>query len=55
MEVILVSTPGGCAKLALRNTFEKSKKIKDFTIVSSGRLRSVQKTNVVTGIYATEI
>ena len=55
MEVILVSTPGDCVKIALRNTFEKSKGVWDFTIVSSGRLKCVQKKSVVTGIYATEI
>jgi hypothetical protein len=49
-----VSTPGDCAKIALWNTFEKSRKVKDFTIATSERLKSVQKTSVVIGVYATE-
>jgi hypothetical protein len=54
MEVILVSTPGDCAKIALWNTFERSRKARDITIATSGRLKSVQGTSVVIGIYATE-
>ena len=55
MEVILLSTPGDCAKLAHQNTFETSKRARDFTIASSGRLKSAQETNVVTGICVTKI
>jgi hypothetical protein len=49
-----VSTPEGCVKIALQNTFEISKKTRDFTIATSGRLKSVQETIVVIGIYATK-
>ena len=50
-----MSTPEDCVKIALWNTFERSRKTKAFTIVTSERLKSVQETTVVTGIYATEI
>jgi hypothetical protein len=49
-----VSTPGDCVKIALRNTFERSRKTRDFTIATSGRLKSVQETIVIIGIYATK-
>ena len=49
-----MSTPGDCVKIALRNTFERSKKTRDFTIVTSGRLKSVREATVVIGIYATK-
>jgi len=49
-----VSTPGDCVENALQNMFETSRKIRDFTIATSGRLKSVQETSVATGIYATE-
>jgi hypothetical protein len=49
-----VSTPEDCVKIALWNTFERSRKTKAFTIVTSERLKSVQETTVVTGIYATK-
>ena len=54
MEVVLSSTPVDCVKIVFRNTFERSRKIRDFTIATSGRLKSAQETSVVTGIYATE-
>jgi len=49
-----VSTPGDCVRIALRNTFERSKKTRDFTIATSGRLKSVRETSVVIGSYATK-
>ena len=49
-----MSTPEDCVKIALWNTFERSRKTKAFTIVTSERLKSVQETTVVTGIYATK-
>ena len=54
MAVNLVSTPGDCARIALWNTFERSRKARGTTIVTSERLKSVQGTNVIIGIYATE-
>jgi len=49
-----VSTPVDCAKIALQNTFERNRKGRDFTIASSGRLKFVQETIVVIGIYVTK-
>jgi hypothetical protein len=54
MEVVPLITPGDCVKIALLNTFERSRKARDFTIVTSGRLKSVQETTVDIGIYATK-
>jgi len=52
MEIVLLSAPGDCVKIALRNTFERSRKTRDFTIATSGRSKSVRETIVVIGIYA---
>jgi len=49
-----VSTPGDCVMIVLWNTFERSRGARDFTIATSGRLKSVLKTSVVIGIYATK-
>ena len=49
-----MSTPGDYAKIALWYTFERSRKVRDLPIVTSERLKSVQGTNVIIGIYATE-
>jgi hypothetical protein len=54
MEVVLVSTPGDYAKIALWYTFERSRKVRDLTIVTSEQLKSVQETSVVIGSYATK-
>ena len=52
MEVVLLSTPVDCVKIAFWITFERSRKIRDFTIVTSERLKSVQETIVAIGSYA---
>ena len=54
MEVILVNTPGGCVKIARWNMFEISRKTRDSTIATNGRLKSAQGTSVIIGICATE-
>ena len=40
-------------KIALWNMFERSREARDFTIATSGRLKSVRKTIAVIGSYAT--
>jgi hypothetical protein len=54
MEVILVSTPGDCAKIALWNMFARSRKARDSTIATSGRSKSVQGKSAAIGICAPE-
>ena len=49
-----MSTPEDCVKIALWNTFERSRKTRAFTIATSGRLKSVRETIAVIGIYATK-
>lgn len=53
-EVVPASTQEDCVKIALWNMFERSREIRDFTIATSGRLKSVRETIVVIGSYATK-
>jgi hypothetical protein len=55
MALIPVITPVDCAKRAQLNTLERNKELTDFMIATRGRWISVQETNAVIGIYATEI
>ncbi len=54
MALILLITPVDCVKGALLYTLERNKEPTDFMIASRGRWKSVQETNAVIGIYATE-